>query len=98
MSQTQRLGKRGRFETGSNDYIILKLMAIANNPLRASQDESDIVSTLRLFKQDVILPGFDSLDRERIYLFAARFGQRDKSDSLLDKVFSGKNDPDRFEL
>jgi len=80
------------------DFIILKLMAIANNPLKASHDEGDIVSTLRLFKKDMIPSGFESLDRERIYLFAERFEQKDKFDSLFEKVFSGKNDPDRFEL
>ena len=80
------------------DFIILKLMAIANNPLRASHDEGDIVSTLRLFKKEMIPSRFEPLDRERIYLFAERFEQRDKFDSLFEKVFSGKNDPDRFEL
>jgi hypothetical protein len=58
--------------------------------VRVSQDEGDIVSTLRLFKEDVIPSGFEALDRERIYLFAKRFGQRDKLESLLDKAFSGR--------
>ena len=32
------------------DFIILKLMAIANNPVRAPHDEGDIFSTLRLYR------------------------------------------------
>jgi len=56
------------------DYVILKLMAIANNPNRGIRDEADIASFFDMYKKDLLLKEFDSLDLERIILLADRFG------------------------
>jgi hypothetical protein len=58
------------------DYIILKLMAIANNPDRALQDESDISGLVNLMNAKLLSDVFLPLNREKIYEFADRFGQR----------------------
>jgi hypothetical protein len=57
------------------DYIILKLMAIANNVDRGLQDEADISELLRLSKNSLLPDHFAPLDTEKIYRFAERFGQ-----------------------
>lgn len=67
------------------DYIILKLMAIANNPGRSAKDESDIESCIDLFNNKQISGDFKPVDMKKIILFAERFGQG----SLL-KKYSGK--------
>ncbi len=59
-----------------SDYIILKLMAIANNPERSMKDESDISIFFDLYKNDLIPEQFDVLDVDRIIVFADKFGQR----------------------
>lgn len=58
------------------DYIILKLMAIANNPDRALQDESDIFELVKLMNGKLLPDLFLPLNTEKIYAFADRFGQR----------------------
>lgn len=70
------------------DYIILKLMAIANNPDQSSKDEGDIIEVLKLSKNGLIPEDFDILNRDRIYFFAERFGLRKRAKSLLDKAYS----------
>ena len=59
------------------DYVILKLMAIANNPERATSDEADISVLLKLHSKHMISEIFEPLDTERLNFFAARFGQED---------------------
>lgn len=74
------------------DYIILKLMAIANNPERCEQDEADIVIILRSYKKNLIPESFGSIDIGKIYLFAERFGHRNKIEKLLNKnLFNNEN-------
>lgn len=80
------------------DYIVLKLMAIANNPDRALKDEEDILNLLKLSKRELIPAHFDLLDRDRIYLFAERFGQRQRIEKLFDKIDKDPNDDERFNL
>jgi len=80
------------------DYIILKLMAIANNPERLSKDEGDILDVLKLYKEGLIPEIFGELDKAMILIFAGRFGQMQKVESLLDKTFRNSNKPERFEL
>ncbi|GAF87302.1 unnamed protein product, partial [marine sediment metagenome] len=80
------------------DYIILKLMAIANKPERCSKDEGDILDVLKLYREGLIPGIFEKLDKEMILLFAERFGQRERAESLLDKTFRDSNKPERFEL
>ena len=80
------------------DYIILKLMAIANNPDRSSKDEGDIIEVLKLSKNGLIPEDFDILNRDRIYFFAERFGLRKRAKSLLDKAYSDPGTSGTFEL
>ena len=72
-----------------SDYIILKLMAIANNPHRSIKDESDISSFLDLHKNNFLPEYFDVLDVDRILLFADRFGLRE----LINKYLNINNSP-----
>ena len=80
------------------DFIILKLMAIANNPERISKDEGDILGVLKVNEEDLIHEAFGKLDRGRIYLFAERFGQRERIESLLEKISRDPSKPEKFEL
>ena len=80
------------------DYIILKLMAIANSPERVSKDEGDILDVLKLHKEGLIPGIFGKLDRERILLFAERFGQGERAESLFNKVADVPDNPERFKI
>ena len=57
-----------------SDYVILKLMAIANNPDRSIKDKSDLSGFFDLNKKNLLSKSFDDLDVDRIMLFADRFG------------------------
>jgi hypothetical protein len=76
------------------DYIILKLMAIANNPERSAHDEADIISVLEMHKNNRIPAQFDSLDKEKIVVFAERFGLKKKIMNIFGVVFK-QNDSTR---
>jgi hypothetical protein len=80
------------------DYIILKLMAVANNPERSGRDESDILDVLKLHEEGLIPEIFGKLDKGRIFLFAERFGHRQKTESLFNKISGGPNNQEKFEL
>jgi hypothetical protein len=80
------------------DFIILKLMAMANNPERISKDEGDILDVLKINEENLIHEAFGKLDKERIYLFAERFGQRKRVDSLLEKISRDPSKPEKYEL
>ncbi len=80
------------------DYIVLKLMAIANNPERRLKDEADIVDVLKLSRDDLIPENFSILDRDRIYLFAERFGLREMAESLFDLIYGDPDTPGDYEL
>lgn len=58
-----------------SDYLILKLMAIANDPSRKAHDESDIAEFLKLYYLNGVNKTFENLDTERIRTYADRFGQ-----------------------
>lgn len=68
------------------DYIILKLMAIANNPGRRAKDEADIATFFKLHEQNLIPTCFDPLDLNKILIFAERFRQGD----LIKKYVYGR--------
>lgn len=72
-----------------SDYIVLKLMAIANNPDRSPKDDADIFEVLKLYKNKLIPKHFSPLDMDRIFLFADRFGQRMRIQELVEKLFDG---------
>ena len=59
------------------DYIVLKLMAMANNPERAIQDEADIASILRAQQKGLVSEFFGIFDMERLSVYAKRFGKLD---------------------
>lgn len=80
------------------DYLILKLMAIANNPGRSPKDEADILDVLKLYKNDLIPKNFKPLDKNRVYLFADRFGLRIKIEEYFGKVFDASDKPGGFQL
>ena len=80
------------------DYIVLKLMAIANNPDRSLKDEGDIFDMLRLSKEDLIPADFDLPDRDRIYYFAKQFGQRKRIERLFNKLDKDPNETEKFKL
>jgi hypothetical protein len=80
------------------DYIILKLMAIANNPERGLKDEADILDVLRLYKEGLIISKFEPLNKDRIYFFAERFDQKDRVLSLFNKAEGGLDNTEQLEL
>ncbi|NVM22792.1 MAG: hypothetical protein HWN68_13550 [Desulfobacterales bacterium] len=80
------------------DYIILKLMAIANNPDRGPRDEADILEVLKLYKNHLIPKNFGSMNMDRLYLFADRFGQRMRLEKYVKNVFAVANKRAAFEL
>jgi len=69
------------------DYLILKLMAIANNPERAISDEADIAMFFKLHSKKMVSEIFEPLDIERLLLFAVRFGQEDILQKHIAKEF-----------
>ncbi|MBC2716718.1 MAG: hypothetical protein HF978_15550 [Desulfobacteraceae bacterium] len=58
-----------------SDYIILKIMAIANNPDRTHRDAADIISLLRMNTKQMIPKPFNRIEKERVLQFAERFKQ-----------------------
>jgi hypothetical protein len=81
-----------------SDYIILKLMAIANNPDRTLKDGGDILEVLRLHGRLLLSERFEPLDRKRIELFAARFGQADTMESLFNQIEIRPDSQEKCEL
>ena len=80
------------------DYIILKLMAIANNPDRSQKDEGDILAIMNLYKNRLISEDFEPLDMDRVYLFAEKFGQKEKAQRYFDEIFGVSDKPGNFGL
>ncbi len=71
------------------DYVILKLMAIANNPERSAKDEADIATFFQLSHGDLLPEGFKPLDGEKILLFAERFRKRDLIERYMERYMGG---------
>jgi hypothetical protein len=80
------------------DYIVLKLMAIANNPDRSQKDEGDIIEVLNLYRSRLISENFESLNKKRIYLFAKKFGQKEKIQRYFDIVLGSSDKPGKIRL
>ncbi|QTA87044.1 hypothetical protein [Desulfonema magnum] len=70
-----------------SDYIILKLMAVANNPDRSLKDEADILELLKLYSKNLISEIFEPLNTERIRDFADRFRQTERIERCLNTAF-----------
>ena len=64
-----------------SDYIVLKLLAIANNKERRLKDESDIAEFFKTVSEFGLSDRFEGLDFRRIRFFAEKFGQ----DGLIKK-------------
>ncbi|MCG2755725.1 MAG: hypothetical protein L6247_09220 [Desulfobacteraceae bacterium] len=80
------------------DYIVLKLMAIANNPDRSQKDEGDILAVINLYKNRLIPENFEPLDMNRVYLFAEKFGQKENARRYFDEIFGVSDKSGNFEL
>lgn len=80
------------------DYIVLKLMAIANNPDRSAGDEADIISVLEIYKKKQLPEQFDSIDKEKIVRFAEWFGLTQKVMNIFKDVFEKKEPGNVFFL
>ncbi|OIN96373.1 MAG: hypothetical protein AUJ48_01665, partial [Deltaproteobacteria bacterium CG1_02_45_11] len=80
------------------DYIILKMMAVANSPGRSLKDEADIEAFVQLYRNRMVPNYFEPLDMERIYLFADRFGQRKLIEKYIDRLQLDEGMKGPFEL
>jgi len=78
-----------------SDYIILKLMAMANNQEREAGDEADIISVLKLYRDNKIPDIFEPLDRQRIIRFAERFRQEGRIIKIFKSIV---NKPSNSEI
>jgi hypothetical protein len=80
------------------DYVILKMMAIANNPDRSIKDEADLTAFIHLHQHRLLPDYFEPLDTNRMYLFADRFGQRKLIEKYLNQMSGGEGDNGLFKL
>lgn len=70
------------------DYIVLKLLAIANNPERSAGDTADIVSVLRAFREKELPEIFPAINPDSLRKYAAQFGQELLMRNLWNDVFA----------
>lgn len=96
MAEDELLGKYPVVQP--TDYIILKMMAIANNPDRSVKDEADLSAFMQIYRKRMLPEYFESLDMNRIYRFADRFGQRKLMDKYLEQASGDQDENGRFEL
>lgn len=96
MAEDELLGKYPVVQP--TDYIILKMMAIANNPDRSIKDEADLFAFMQIYRKRLLPEYFESLDMNRINRFADRFGQRKLIGKYLDQALDDENGNGRFEL
>lgn len=80
------------------DYIILKMMAIANNPDRSLKDKADLSTFITLYRNRLLPDHFEPLDMSRIYLFADRFGQTKLIDKYFDPSYNDDDENEPFTL
>jgi len=69
-----------------SDYIILKIMAIANNPGRTHRDAADIISLLRANAKTMIPKPFNRIEKDRVFQFAERFKQVQLVTDIFEKA------------
>lgn len=69
-----------------SDYIILKIMAIANNPGRTHRDAADIISLLQMYNKHILLKPFNRIEKDRVFKFAEKFGQVQLVKDLFEKA------------
>ncbi|MGB9498678.1 MAG: nucleotidyl transferase AbiEii/AbiGii toxin family protein [Dissulfuribacterales bacterium] len=65
------------------DYVVLKLMAIANNSDRRAQDMADIETLFRSVTAGFLYPAFNPINVNQLQTFAARFNVSEELTSLL---------------
>ncbi|MEW6670499.1 MAG: hypothetical protein AB1427_02275 [Thermodesulfobacteriota bacterium] len=80
------------------DYLILKIMAVANNPERSVKDEADIAAFFNLMQNRQVPDIFEPLNMQRIRLFADRFGQRSLVEKYVARLQTDKGGGGKFEL
>lgn len=73
------------------DYIILKLMAISNNPERSLRDEADIIALINGFSENMLPDIFEELREDRLSYFAGLFGQKERVQKLLEHLHREKS-------
>jgi len=73
-----------------SDYIILKIMAVANNPERHARDVADIGLALMGCLENRIPMEFETIDQERILRFAERFDKKHLAIKIFKRI-SEKN-------
>ena len=89
----------GRFPViQPTDYIILKLMGIANDPERGPGDEADILVVMKYFSKSAASKRFEPLDRNRLERFAVKFSQQKRLARLFDTVLSPNAPHGKFSL
>ncbi|MFP4033737.1 MAG: hypothetical protein ACLFTV_19440 [Desulfococcaceae bacterium] len=65
------------------DYIVLKLMAAANDPTRREHDEGDVIALLKHIRGKRLPKWFEPLRRDRLLEFGRKFGREDRIRKLL---------------
>lgn len=74
------------------------MIAIANNPTRSLKDDGNIFQLLQIAENGLLPPEFETPDRQRIYYYADRFGQRERIDDILRKLDKKTNPTEGFEI
>jgi hypothetical protein len=80
------------------DYVLLKLMSMANQPEGSFEDETDIRSILELYNRDQIPSWCGSFDKERVHSFAVKHGQESVVEKLFSEVFEPSSSNEIFVL
>ena len=80
------------------DFIILKLMAMANSPERRPKDEADIISVLKLADKGIWPDGLDVIDMRKIRRFAEHFGQTEKFDECVRAIENSVGKGETFRI
>lgn len=81
-----------------SDYIILKLMAAANDPSRQARDEGDVASLLKHIRGENLSDLFEPVQRERILEYARRFGLEKRMKQIFLENLDTETRKDRFML
>lgn len=80
------------------DYLILKMMAVANNPDRALQDEADIALLIDAMQKNALPAEFEPLNAGRLLRFADRFKMKDRVRAFLNASLADVEPESKFTL
>lgn len=65
------------------DYIVLKLMAVANDPTRREHDEGDVIALLKHIRGKRLPTWFEPIQRDRLLDFGRKFRREDRIRNML---------------